>query len=58
VIALPPLDDGALHVKATCALPRVAARPVGAPGTVAGVAEADAEAGPDPIAFVATTVKL
>ena len=35
VIADPPLDAGAVHANATVALPPVAARPVGAPGTVA-----------------------
>ena len=58
VIGLPPVDDGALHARATWPLPEVGVRPVGAPGTVAGVADTGDDAGPVPTAFVAVTVKL
>ena len=38
-------------------LPGVAINPVGAPGTVAGVAEASLETGPSPTPFTAVTSK-
>ena len=56
VIADPPSDDGADQLSVTWPFPRVAVNPVGAPGVVAGVAEAGAEGGPVPTAFVAATV--
>jgi hypothetical protein len=34
----PPVEEGAVHERETCALPGVAVRPVGAPGTVAASA--------------------
>ena len=56
MIAEPPLLDGAVQVKATCALPAIPATDVGAPGTVRGVTEPDAvETVPVPAAFVALT---
>src|SRR2546423_9833317 len=55
VIGLPPVDDGALHARAIWPLPEVAARPVGAPGTVAGVADTSDDPVPAPTAFVAVT---
>jgi len=58
VIGLPPVDDGAVHVRATWPLPAVGVRPAGAPGAVAGVADTGDDAGPVPAAFVAVTVKL
>jgi len=59
VIALPPLDAGAVHVTDACALPAVADTAVGAPGTVAGVTAAEAaEAGPVPAALAALTVNV
>ena len=59
--ALPPLAGAVLAggVKATlaCPTPAVAVTFVGAFGTVAGITGADhADAGPDPIAFVAVTL--
>ena len=42
MIAEPPLDDGAVHVSVREVPEPDAARLVGAPGTVAGVAETDA----------------
>lgn len=36
----PPVFDGAIQERETCLSPEVAARPVGAPGTVYGVVEA------------------
>ena len=56
MIAEPPLFTGALHVKATDALPAVPATEVGAPGTVRGVTADDAvETVPVPAVFVALT---
>jgi hypothetical protein len=57
VIGLPPFEAGADQVRLTWALPAVAASPLGAPGTVAGVAEAVDDGLPGPTAFVATTLK-
>jgi hypothetical protein len=39
VRGLPPVFVGAVHERVACPLPEVAVRPVGALGTVAGVAE-------------------
>ena len=57
-MGLPPVEPGAVHASATWRSPRVAVRPVGAPGVVAGVAETGVDAAPVPITFVAVTVKL
>ena len=60
VIGLPPFD-GAVHDTFAVAFPATADTPVGAAGTVGpvGVTVADgADAGPDPMAFVAVTVKV
>ena len=59
VIAEPPLLTGATNPTVTSPLPRVPTTNVGAPGTVAGVTDADAlEATPVPTAFVAVTVNV
>jgi hypothetical protein len=59
VIALPPVDVGAVNATLAWALPGVAVAPVGAPGTVAGVTLADgADAGPVPAELVAVTVNV
>ena len=59
VMALPPVEFGAVNATLTCALPAVATGLVGAPGTVIGVTAADAaEATEFPTALVATTVKV
>jgi hypothetical protein len=58
VIALPPLDAGAVKLTVACALPPTAVTAVGAPGAVAiGVMLLDAtDAAPLPKAFMAVTV--
>ena len=59
VIAEPPFDTGAVQDTVANALPATAETPVGAPGTVAGVTEADAEESEElPTAFVAFTVNV
>jgi hypothetical protein len=62
VMALPPLDAGALHETEACALPAVAVTALGAPGAVAGVVGVTlfdgADAGPLPTALTATTVNV
>ena len=59
VIAKPPFEAGAVHDTVAEALPREAETPVGAPGTVAGVTDAETEeAIEEPTEFLATTVKL
>ena len=61
VMAAPPLLVGAVQLMeaAWAPLVAVAEAPVGAPGTVAGVAGGDAaEVGPLPAPLVATTVKV
>jgi hypothetical protein len=59
MVALPPLLAGAVKLTAACALPGVAATPVGAPGTVAGVTADDAAlVAPVPTALVALTVNV
>jgi hypothetical protein len=58
VIAAPPFD-GAVQETVACPLPAAADTPVGAPGTVEGIAEAEAvEAEPVPDTFVAVTVNV
>ena len=56
----PPVLAGAVQVTVDCvASPEEAVPIVGAPGTVAGIAELDAdEAEPVPAPFVAVTVKV
>lgn len=56
VTALPPLLVGSDQDTVTVALPAAPVIAVGAPGTVAGVPEADDEAGPAPTVLWATTV--
>ena len=58
MIVAPPLDAGAVHATVTdVALAMVAVPIVGAPGTVAGVTEADALDKPDvPAEFVAVVL--
>jgi hypothetical protein len=59
VIALPPVDPGALQLTTDDALAIVPETPVGAPGTVRGVTARDAsEAVELPTALVATTVNV
>ena len=59
VIALPPLDAGAVQLTCEEALPTAALTLVGAPGTVRGVTDDEAvEAAEVPLAFVAVTVKV
>jgi hypothetical protein len=59
VIALPPLDPGAVQLTTDDALAAVPRTFVGAPGTVLGVTAEDAvEAVELPAALVATTVKV
>ena len=58
-MALPPFDAGAVKLTDACPFPAVAVPMAGAPGTVAGVTEFDAEeASPVPTLFVAITVKV
>ena len=58
MIAEPPLEAGAVQIRATCPFPRVAELSEGAPGVVAGVALSGLDAAPVPTALVAVTVKL
>jgi hypothetical protein len=59
VIAEPPLLPGAVNVTEACVFPNEAVPIVGAPGTVDGVTEFEAElATLVPMAFVAVTVKV
>lgn len=60
VIALPPLDAGAVQETVAWELDTTADTPVGTPGaTGAGVTDAEAaETVPDPSPFVAKTVKV
>ena len=60
VMVAPPFEAGAVQETTLCAsAPVVADTPVGAPGTVLGVAALDAlDALPVPEAFVAVTVKV
>jgi hypothetical protein len=57
VIADPPSELGAVKAMFAVVLPGVAVPIVGAPGTVRGVTDADADAALVPIAFVAVTVQ-
>ncbi len=55
----PPFDEGAVQVSRTEAFPEVPDTAVGAPGTVAGVIEDEAdEFGPVPAALMAATTKV
>ena len=54
-MADPPSDAGAVQITDACALPAVASRLVGAPGTVKGVAVSTVEAEPVPAALLART---
>ena len=59
VIALPPVEAGAMNVTVACVLPRVTVPIVGAPGTVIGVTLFEApEAALVPITLVAVTVNV
>jgi hypothetical protein len=59
VIDAPPVLAGAVQETVACPLPAVADTPVGAPGTVEGVAAAEAvEAAPVPLTFAAVTVNV
>lgn len=59
VIALPPLDGGAVHVTVACVSPGTALTAVGAPGAVAGVTAGEGkDAGPVPTVLAAVTVKV
>ena len=59
MIGLPPLEAGGVKATEAESLPAVAVPMVGAPGTVAGVAELEAaEAGPVPTPLMAITVKV
>lgn len=59
LMATPPLDEGALKATTTWVLPAVALLMVGASGGPVGVTAVDgAEAGLEPPAFFATTVKV
>ena len=59
MIALPPFEAGADQETTTEESPNTPDTPVGAPGTVAGTTDADAEdAEPVPALFVAVTVNV
>lgn len=59
VIAVPPLNAGAVHVTVACAFPAVGVGAVGAFGTVAGVTAAEATDGAlSPTMLVAFTVNV
>ena len=59
VIALPPVDAGAVQLTTDDAFATVPETPVGAPGTVLGVTPKDAaEAAEFPAALVATTLNV
>jgi hypothetical protein len=54
---LPPVDDGALHDNATCALPDTPTTDCAAEGDVLGITELDEEDGsPVPAIFLALTL--
>ena len=55
MIVEPPLAAGAVQDRVTWVEPGVAASPVGAPGTVRGVADVVVDAVPVPAALVAET---
>ena len=59
VIALPPLEIGAVNTTFACPIPFTAVPIVGALGTVAGVTAGEAtDARLEPTMFVALTVKV
>lgn len=59
VIALPPLDAGAVQLTNDAVLPTAPLTPVGAPGTVRGITLPDAaESGESPEAFFARTLNV
>jgi hypothetical protein len=62
VIGLPPSEEGAVQLTVARASPAIALTPVGAPERVVpgfGVTGPEGEeAGPSPMPFVATTVKV
>ena len=58
VIALPPLDAGAVQLTTDDSLATVPETPVGAPGTVLGVTLDDVPAGELPAALIAITEKV
>ena len=59
MIASPPSEPGAENAISTDPFPRVSPVTVGAPGTVAGTNDPDADdAAPSPTALVATTVHV
>ena len=55
VIAEPPSLTGLVHVRSTTVSPEIADRPVGSPGTVAGISAAEFADAPTPTAFRART---
>ena len=58
VITEPPLEEGAIHETAICALLAIPVTPVGAAGVLTGVTEAEAaDERPVPAALIAITVK-
>ena len=57
VMAAPPFDDGAAHVRLVEPLPGTAARFLGAVGAVAGVIETSADLAPRPARLMARTTK-
>lgn len=59
LMVAPPLETGGVQDTTDLELANeVAVTPVGAPATVEGVAETGLDAGPSPMALVATTVKV
>ena len=58
MIGVPPLLAGAGPAQTDLRVAADRGRPVGAPGTAAGVALAGAEAGPVPTALLAVTVNV
>ena len=58
-IALPPLEDGAIHPTITEEFSGVAVTPTGAPGVFIGITAAvDDDASPVPATFVAVTLNV
>ena len=58
VMALPPVDAGALHDTTTCPFPGTPLTPDGAPGTVRGVTDTEESDATDvPATFTARTEK-
>ena len=60
VMALPPVTLGGVKVMIACVLPDVAPPMIGAPGGTigAGVTVAVADAGPEPVTFLAVTEQV